>query len=155
VHVLVHVLTDDAAAKTSASATPAPRRPGTDPSVLEVFPRGAPRIAADTRFTHHVHADGTMNWDTVIRAPGRNDGQRSLIHRAAALCGGGRVPPGTLGAHLTGRQTSPVLAMCQAARRRKPADLGACQGRDLDGSARRQYVTLMATERVVIGTTTC
>ena len=102
-----------------------------------------------------VRDAGTVDWDTVLRAPGWSDGQRSLIHLAVALCGGGRVPPGAIGAHLTGRQTSPVLAMCQAARRRKPADLGACQGRDLDGSTRRHHVTLMATERVVIGTTTC
>jgi hypothetical protein len=40
-----------------------------------------------------------------------------LIQLAAALCGGGPVPSGALGAHLTGDQTSLVLAMCEASRR--------------------------------------
>lgn len=102
---------------TSASATPAPRTTQTASSVLEVFLRGAPQIAADTRFTDHVRRDGTVDWDGVLSAAGWSEGQRILIQLAAALCGGGHVPPGAFGAHLTGRQTSLVLTMCQAARR--------------------------------------
>jgi hypothetical protein len=99
---------------TPASATPAPR-PRTDSPVLEVFVRGAPQIAADPRFTDHVDSDGTVDWDRVLGAPGWSDEHRVLI-QLAALCGDGRVPPGAFGAYLTGRQTSLVLAMCQAAR---------------------------------------
>ena len=100
-----------------ASATPAPRNPRTHSPVLEVFLRGAPQIVADPRFTDHVQTDGTVDWDAVLGASGWSDGQRILIQLAAALCGGGQVPPGDFGAHLTGRQTSLILAMCQAARR--------------------------------------
>jgi hypothetical protein len=53
----------------------------------------------------------------VLAEPGWIDGQRMLIQLAAALCGDGHVPTGSLGAHLTGSQTSLVLAMCQASRR--------------------------------------
>jgi hypothetical protein len=53
----------------------------------------------------------------VVEEPGWSEGQRMLIQLAAALCGAGHVPQGALGAHLTGAQTSLVLAMCQATRR--------------------------------------
>ncbi|HTJ69908.1 MAG TPA: hypothetical protein VL551_20395 [Actinospica sp.] len=53
----------------------------------------------------------------MLAEPGWIDGQRMLIQLAAALCGDGHVPTGSLGAHLTGSQTSLVLAMCQASRR--------------------------------------
>ena len=99
-----------------ASATP-PHDPFPASPVLEVFLRGAPQIAADPRFTAHTRPDGTVDWDAVAREPGWSEGQRVLIQLAAALCGAGHVPEGALGAHLTGAQTSLVLAMCRAARR--------------------------------------
>lgn len=90
--------------------------PGRSPA-LEVFLRGAPQIAGDPRFTDHLRPDGTVDWDGVLAQPGWSDGQRVLIQLAAALCGDGRVPAGPLGAHLTGSQTSLMLAMCRASRR--------------------------------------
>ena len=102
---------------TPTSATPNPGNPRKNAtSVLEVFLRGAPRIGGDPRFTVHLQPDGTVDWDGVLAERGWSDGQRILIQLAAALCGVGHVPPGALGAHLTGSQTSLVLAMCQAAR---------------------------------------
>lgn len=92
---------------TSAHASP----------VLGVFLDGAPQIAADERFARHHRSDGAVAWDGVLAEPGWSAGQRLLIGLAAALCGSGEVPPGALGAHLTGRQTDLVLAMCRAARR--------------------------------------
>lgn len=101
----------------AAYETPPPRAACPSSPVLEVFLGGAPHIAADPRFTGHMRPDGTIDWDAVVAEPGWSDGQRMLIQLAAALCGAGHVPAGALGAHLTGAQTSLVLAMCQAARR--------------------------------------
>ena len=100
-----------------AFATLPPDASGGIPPVLEVFLRGAPQIAADPRFTDHVRRDGCIDWDGVLSEVGWSDGQRVLVQLAAALCGGGAVPAGTFGAHLTGSQTDLVLAMCRAARR--------------------------------------
>jgi hypothetical protein len=104
--------------------TPGPGAAAASP-VLEVFLDGAPQIAADARFARHVRPDGAVVWEKVLAESGWSAGQRVLIGLAAALCGSGDVPPGTLGAHLTGRQTDLVLAMCRAARR---PGRGAAQG---------------------------
>lgn len=53
----------------------------------------------------------------MLAERGWSGGQRVLLQLAAALCGAGSVPSGAFSAHLTGRQASLVLAMCQAARR--------------------------------------
>jgi hypothetical protein len=85
--------------------------------VFEVFRTGAPQIASDARFIRHLRPDGGVDWQAVPDEPGWNTGQRVLIALAAALCGSGNIPPGALGAHLTGQQTDLVLAMCRAAAR--------------------------------------
>lgn len=109
------------AAPAPPAAAPAttqdPRAEATCLPVLDVFLRGEPQIAGDPRFTRHLRADAGVNWNGVLAETGWSQGQRVLISLAAALCGHGQVPPGSLSAHLTGRQTSLVLAMCQAARR--------------------------------------
>jgi hypothetical protein len=99
------------------SANPQPHTPPGCPPVLGVFLRGAPQITGDARFADHRGPDGTVDWAGVLAEAGWSDGQRMLIQLAAALCGEGHVPAGSLGAHLTGSQTSLVLAMCQASRR--------------------------------------
>ena len=99
------------------SADSEPHTPPRCPPVLEAFLRGAPQIAGDTRFADHLRPDGTVDWDRVLAESGWSNGQRMLIQLAAALCGDGHVPAGSLGAHLTAGQTSLVLAMCQASRR--------------------------------------
>jgi hypothetical protein len=104
-------------------STPTPHLPdtgGTAPPagtrVLRTFLDGAPQIAEDERFARHLRPGARVDWDGVLAESGWSSGQRVLIQLAAALCGAGEVPPGTLGAHLTGRQTDLVLAMCRAAR---------------------------------------
>lgn len=91
------------------------RRPART-KVLETFLDGAPQITTHERFVRHRHPCGRVDWDAVLAEPGWSDGQRVLIQLAAALCGGGSVPSGAFGAHLTGAQTDLVLAMCRAAR---------------------------------------
>lgn len=59
--------------------------------------RGAPQIAANTRFTGHVCRDVWI--------------------QLAALCASDHVPACARGAHLTGGQTSLVLAMGRASHR--------------------------------------
>jgi hypothetical protein len=80
-----------------------------------VFLDGAPQITTDPRFTRHLGADGTVEWNAVLDEPGWSSGQRLLIRLAAALSGNQQMPSDALGANLTGRQTDLVLAMCQAA----------------------------------------
>lgn len=99
---------------TTAPAGPIVPRPGSP--VLAVFLEGAPQITADPRFTRHLRADGSVDWDAVLAEPGWSGGQRLLIRLAAALSGSRQIPSDALSAHLTGRQTQLVLAMCRAAR---------------------------------------
>ncbi|NUP52638.1 MAG: hypothetical protein HOW97_35755 [Catenulispora sp.] len=99
--------------------TAAPARPAltrTAARVLAAFFDGAPHIAGDQRFTRHQYADGAIDWDAVLSEPGWSTGQQLLIKLAAALTGHHQVPPDALGAHLTGRHSDLVLAMCRAAR---------------------------------------
>ena len=85
-------------------------------SVLAVFSDGAPQITADPRFARHRRPAGGVDYRAVLAEPGWSPGQRALISLAAALSGCSDVPSEQLSAHLTGRQSRLVLAMCQAAR---------------------------------------
>lgn len=99
-------------ARTAQGQTPTHART----RVLETFHTGAAQITEHERFTRHRLPNADVDWDGVLAEPDWSPGQRVLIQLAAALCGHGQLPSGSLGAHLTGAQTDLVLAMCQAAR---------------------------------------
>ncbi len=98
----------------TAMTAPAPAAPGAA-SVLAVFSHGAPQITTDPRFARHRDPGGGVDYRAVLAEPGWSPGQRALISLAAALSGYEDLPPEQLSAHLTGRQSELMLAMCQAA----------------------------------------